>query len=327
MLGLQNEREWATFCAEVLRQPALATDERFASNSRRTAARVELRAIIVAAFAALTADAGDRAPRRRADRQRADERHARGLGASAARGARALGRRRDARRARCRALLPPGLPVDPPPRMDAVPALGEHTDAILRELGCGRLRRSRGCAPPARSEHVRARPQSLARRSPASPRAALRRHSRRRSSAAPRTCCSTGSARRSPARARVPSRPSTASPCAMGPAQGPSEVLIVAARDQPAVRRDGQRRRVALRRAGRRAQRLGVPPGGRWCSRRRWRWRRRRAPPAATSSPPPSPATRSASASASSSAARTTRCSTPPARPARSPRPRRRAAC
>jgi len=32
------------------------------------------------------------------------------------------------------ALAPPGL-VDPAPRMDPVPALGEHTEAILRELG------------------------------------------------------------------------------------------------------------------------------------------------------------------------------------------------
>jgi itaconate CoA-transferase len=39
MLGLQNEREWAVFCAEVLRQPALATDARFASNSRRSPRR------------------------------------------------------------------------------------------------------------------------------------------------------------------------------------------------------------------------------------------------------------------------------------------------
>src|SRR2546427_1549612 len=39
MLGLQNEREWALFCERVLRQPALATDERFASNSRRVLAR------------------------------------------------------------------------------------------------------------------------------------------------------------------------------------------------------------------------------------------------------------------------------------------------
>ena len=33
------------------------------------------------------------------------------------------------------ALLPPGQPDTYPPRMDPVPALGEHTDAILRELG------------------------------------------------------------------------------------------------------------------------------------------------------------------------------------------------
>jgi crotonobetainyl-CoA:carnitine CoA-transferase CaiB-like acyl-CoA transferase len=33
------------------------------------------------------------------------------------------------------ALLPPGLPTSFDPRMDPVPALGEHTDAILRELG------------------------------------------------------------------------------------------------------------------------------------------------------------------------------------------------
>ena len=55
MLGLQNEREWVLFCERVLRQPGLATDERFGSNSKRTVAREELRDIIVAAFAPLTA--------------------------------------------------------------------------------------------------------------------------------------------------------------------------------------------------------------------------------------------------------------------------------
>jgi itaconate CoA-transferase len=33
------------------------------------------------------------------------------------------------------ALLPPGLPEGFTARMDPVPALGEHTDVILRELG------------------------------------------------------------------------------------------------------------------------------------------------------------------------------------------------
>ena len=46
MLGLQNEREWKVFCDRVLEKPELADDPRFSSNSRRTAAREELNAII-----------------------------------------------------------------------------------------------------------------------------------------------------------------------------------------------------------------------------------------------------------------------------------------
>src|SRR4051794_4861899 len=56
MLGLQNEREWVAFCEKVLLQPELAKAERFSSNSRRSAARDELRALILAAFATLTAE-------------------------------------------------------------------------------------------------------------------------------------------------------------------------------------------------------------------------------------------------------------------------------
>ncbi|MGZ5217082.1 MAG: CaiB/BaiF CoA transferase family protein, partial [Caldimonas sp.] len=55
MLGLQNEREWAAFCAKVLLQPALVSDPRFAGNARRSAERVALRALIVEAFASLSA--------------------------------------------------------------------------------------------------------------------------------------------------------------------------------------------------------------------------------------------------------------------------------
>src|SRR5689334_16451326 len=56
LLGLQNEREWAAFCDTVLQRPELAREERFSGNFRRNAARDELRAIIVAAFADLTAE-------------------------------------------------------------------------------------------------------------------------------------------------------------------------------------------------------------------------------------------------------------------------------
>src|SRR6188768_2386576 len=56
LLGLQNEREWAAFCSVVLRQPGLASEERFSSNFRRNAARDELRRIIIEAFSSLTAE-------------------------------------------------------------------------------------------------------------------------------------------------------------------------------------------------------------------------------------------------------------------------------
>ena len=134
MLGLQNEREWALFCSDVLRQPALAADPRFVSNSRRTEARAELRAIIVAEFAQLTAeqvvarlDAAQIANARMNDMHEVWEHEqlkARGRWTEVATPAGMIP-----------ALLPPGLPNGYAPRMDAIPALGEHTDAILRELG------------------------------------------------------------------------------------------------------------------------------------------------------------------------------------------------
>ena len=48
MFGLQNEREWTTFCDKVLGQPALATDARFASNPQRVAHRTELVPLLTA---------------------------------------------------------------------------------------------------------------------------------------------------------------------------------------------------------------------------------------------------------------------------------------
>jgi len=134
MLGLQNEREWVVFCRDVPQQPALAKDPRFASNSRRTKARRELRAMIVEAFAGLTAeqviarlDAAQIANARMNDMH--DVWNHEQL--------RARGRWRDVQTSvgSIPALVPPGQPDTYPVRMDPVPALGEHTDRILRELG------------------------------------------------------------------------------------------------------------------------------------------------------------------------------------------------
>ena len=54
VLSIQNEREWAAFCATVLREPGLANDERFSDNARRTQNRVALEAAIQAVFGRLT---------------------------------------------------------------------------------------------------------------------------------------------------------------------------------------------------------------------------------------------------------------------------------
>lgn len=46
MLGIQNEREWESFCKTVLQAPDLIDDPRFADNSLRSKNRQSLRAII-----------------------------------------------------------------------------------------------------------------------------------------------------------------------------------------------------------------------------------------------------------------------------------------
>jgi itaconate CoA-transferase len=134
MLGLQNEREWGAFCHRVLQQPGLATDERFASNSKRTANRDALRQVIVDAFAALTADQViERLEAAQIANARVNDMH------DVWAHPQLQARRRWAEVATpsgpIPALLPPGKTEAYSPRMDAVPGLGQHTEAILRELG------------------------------------------------------------------------------------------------------------------------------------------------------------------------------------------------
>lgn len=133
MLGLQNEREWVQFCEKVLLQPALAKDTRFAGNAQRSAARVALRALIVEAFASMTA-AEVVARLDAAQIANAQVNTMQELWAHPQLAARDRWRTVGTSAGAVPALLPPGSwPQEP--RMDPVPALGEHTDAILRELG------------------------------------------------------------------------------------------------------------------------------------------------------------------------------------------------
>ncbi|WP_321943763.1 CaiB/BaiF CoA transferase family protein [Paraburkholderia tropica] len=133
MLGLQNEREWKAFCDVVLRQPELAADERFASNSRRVEHRAALGALIVAAFASLSAhDVIERLEAAKIANAHINDMQA--VWEHAQLAARERWTQVQTPAGAVPALLPPGVTLADAPRMDAVPALGEHTDAILNEL-------------------------------------------------------------------------------------------------------------------------------------------------------------------------------------------------
>lgn len=134
LFGIQNEREWAAFCAKVLERPELAGDPRYDNNTKRTARRAEVVSLIEGAFSAMSA-------------QRVVER----LDAAGIANAR-LNSPEDVwnheqlkARERWRKVSSPAGPIPavlPPAsfdgveaRMDPIPAIGEHTRGILAELG------------------------------------------------------------------------------------------------------------------------------------------------------------------------------------------------
>ena len=134
MFGIQNEREWASFCVKVLEHPELATDPRYDNNTKRNAARTEMLALINGVFSKMTAeqvvarlDAADIAnARMNTPLEVWDHPQLK---------ARKRWREVDTPKGRIAALLPPVNLNGHEPRMDAVPAVGEHTDRILAELG------------------------------------------------------------------------------------------------------------------------------------------------------------------------------------------------
>jgi crotonobetainyl-CoA:carnitine CoA-transferase CaiB-like acyl-CoA transferase len=134
MLGLQNEREWSIFCERVLMRPDLASDPRYASNSKRSAAREELHRIIVAVFGQLTAaEVLRRLDEARIANAQVNDMH--DVWQHPQLAARRRWRDVDSPSGPIPALLPPGTDDEATPQWGAVPALGAHTDSILTDLG------------------------------------------------------------------------------------------------------------------------------------------------------------------------------------------------
>lgn len=134
MLGLQNEREWAQFCETVLENPALAQDERFDRNFKRNEKRAELLEIINACFSKLSSDQLI-ARLEKAQIANAHLNDMAGLWKHEQLKARNRWTEVDTPNGSIAALLPPGLNDSYDYRMDPIPAVGQHTDAILKELG------------------------------------------------------------------------------------------------------------------------------------------------------------------------------------------------
>jgi itaconate CoA-transferase len=142
MFGIQNEREWASFCKSVLEQPQLATDVRYDNNTKRTAARSEVVGLIERVFSTLTAEQVverlDRAGIANARLNSPEE-----VWNHPQLAARKRWREVDSPAGMIPAVLPPASFGGVEPRMEAVPRIGEHTDAILEELGYATEERAR----------------------------------------------------------------------------------------------------------------------------------------------------------------------------------------
>lgn len=134
MLGIQNEREWPGFCEIVLQRPDLATDVRYTGNARRLEHRSQLRALINAEFSRLTRDE-ILARLEQANIANAEMRSMRAFLDHPQLAARRRWREIDSALGPLPALLPPASISGVDPAMAAIPALGEHTEKILTEIG------------------------------------------------------------------------------------------------------------------------------------------------------------------------------------------------
>ena len=134
MLGLQNEREWVQFCELVLENPELAKDEQFDRNFKRNEKREQLLKIIDDCFSKLTSEQLI-ARLEKAQIANAHLNDMEGLWKHEQLKARKRWTTVDTPNGEITALLPPGINDSYEYRMDPIPAVGEHTEAILKELG------------------------------------------------------------------------------------------------------------------------------------------------------------------------------------------------
>jgi itaconate CoA-transferase len=133
-LAIQNTREWTRFCVEVLGRPAIESDERFRTNELRVHNRDALCAVIEEVFGVFTFD--EIAMKLEAAQiayGRMNSVHE--LIEHPQLAARGRWTEIGSEVGPLRALPPPAAMEGVAPVMGDIPALGQHTSAILQELG------------------------------------------------------------------------------------------------------------------------------------------------------------------------------------------------
>lgn len=134
MFAVQTDREWRRLCAEVLHEPGLADDARFSTNAVRVTNRVALETLIEARFKEHSrADLIARLAA--ADLPMGSVNDVPAVVAHAQLAARQRWTKVDSPSGDIPALIPPHNLQHAPPRMGSVPALGQHTEDVLTELG------------------------------------------------------------------------------------------------------------------------------------------------------------------------------------------------
>lgn len=134
LVGVQNDRGWAALVGEVFGEPEYAEDPRFRTNVDRVAHRSECDAYVASRTARwATAELDERLARTGIPAARLNQLS--DVAEHPQLSARDRWRTVGTEKGGIRAVLPPMTFDDVELRMDAVPALGEHTEAILQELG------------------------------------------------------------------------------------------------------------------------------------------------------------------------------------------------
>lgn len=134
LIGVQNDRGWAALVRDVLGRPELVSDERYSTNIARVARRGEVDALIGSLTSRFDSqELADKLDEYGVPAARLND--VAGLVGHPQLAARDRWREVDTPGGGVQGLLPPMTFTDVELPMGAVPALGQHTGAILAELG------------------------------------------------------------------------------------------------------------------------------------------------------------------------------------------------